>query len=109
MKKSALLFISPLFIQLLFAQEWVKVTSELPAPAKTTLISSDIGAIIFQFDIPGLCDGKVNNSDKNDMWKLNLGNTGYNSADFNMDGMVDMTDKTIFWKTNAGRCSCIVK
>ncbi len=57
----------------------------------------------------GYCDGEINNSDKNDVWKVNYGNSGYYSADFNMDGMVDMNDKTTFWKSNAGKCSCIVK
>jgi len=53
----------------------------------------------------GYADGQVDNPDKNDVWLLNSGSTGYLQGDFNMDGIVDETDKINFWVPDAGKGS----
>jgi hypothetical protein len=53
MKKSGLLLISMIFIQCLFAGDWIKVKTNEPAPAKTTLVSSTIETSVVHFSIPG--------------------------------------------------------
>ena len=50
-------------------------------------------------------DGQVDNKDKDDVWLIQAGSTGYYSADFNMDGQVDDTDAEIIWQPNAGKGS----
>ncbi len=50
-------------------------------------------------------DGSVDNPDKNDIWLINLGNSGYLQPDFNIDGVVDTIDKQHFWDANAGKSS----
>ncbi len=57
----------------------------------------------------GLCDGEINNLDKNDVWQIENGTSGYLYGDLNMDGVVDDIDKTISWETNAGKCTFIIK
>lgn len=51
----------------------------------------------------GNADGQVSNADKNDVWKLQTGLSGYWPGDFNMNGQVDNTDKNLFWKPNTGK------
>jgi hypothetical protein len=55
----------------------------------------------------GNADGQINNTDKNDVWKVESGNAGYKAGDFNMDGQVSNPDKIEKWKPNSGR-SCQV-
>ncbi|MBN3036642.1 MAG: hypothetical protein JW861_13730, partial [Bacteroidales bacterium] len=50
----------------------------------------------------GSADGEVNNSDKNDIWVPQAGNTGYLQGDFTMDGQVNNSDKNDLWKPNVG-------
>ena len=50
-------------------------------------------------------DFKIDNSDKDEVWLPQLGNTGYYFGDFNRDGIVDNTDLDDFWKPNAGKGS----
>jgi hypothetical protein len=57
----------------------------------------------------GRCDGEINNQDKNDVWKIQNGNSGYLPGDLNLDGQVNMNDKTVYWKLNSGKCSMIIK
>lgn len=52
-------------------------------------------------------DGQVDNVDKNEVWAVEYGNTGYYFGDFNRNGIVDNTDKDDFWKPNSGRGSRI--
>jgi len=47
-------------------------------------------------------DNRVDNADKNDVWLIQNGNSGYYFGDFNRDGTVDIDDITDFWKPNAG-------
>jgi hypothetical protein len=54
-------------------------------------------------------DGEVDNKDKNDIWKIQMGSAGYLNGDFDMNGQVEMSDKIAKWKSNAGNCSFIVK
>ncbi len=54
-------------------------------------------------------DYEIDNKDKNDFWKVQLGNSGYLSGDFNMNGQVELIDNTLFWEINAGNCSYIIK
>ncbi|MCF8368574.1 MAG: hypothetical protein K9G76_05990 [Bacteroidales bacterium] len=51
----------------------------------------------------GNADGKIDNSDKNQIWVSQQGNSGYLSADYNMNGIVDEADIQIYWKLNAGK------
>lgn len=52
-------------------------------------------------------DGQVNNEDKNEVWLLEFGNSGYYFGDFNRDGNVDLSDIIDYWKPNAGAGSKI--
>jgi len=55
----------------------------------------------------GDANKQVNNSDKNDVWSLQAGNSGYLSGDFNMDQQVDNLDKNDLWSPNSGSGSQI--
>jgi hypothetical protein len=55
----------------------------------------------------GNIDGNADNRDKNDIWKTNLGLSGYYSADFNLDGQVNTDDKNNIWKPVAGKSSMV--
>ncbi|MFO7889004.1 MAG: S8 family serine peptidase [bacterium] len=46
---------------------------------------------------------EVQNSDKNDYWKVQVGLGGYRSADFNLNGEVQNNDKNDIWKSNVGK------
>lgn len=48
-------------------------------------------------------NGQVQNDDKNDYWKTQVGLSGYRSADFNLNGQVQNDDKNDLWKTNVGK------
>ncbi len=48
-------------------------------------------------------NGQVQNDDKNDVWKVQAGASGYKSADFNLNGQVQNDDKNDFWKKNVGK------
>jgi len=50
----------------------------------------------------GNSDGQINNQDKNDIWLLQNGNSGYLEGDFNMNGTVDEQDK-MQWEPNTGK------
>lgn len=50
----------------------------------------------------GNADGQIDNQDKNDIWLLQNGNSGYLEGDLNMNGNVDSQDKPI-WESNAGK------
>jgi len=51
----------------------------------------------------GNADRQVDNKDKNDVWFIEDGTTGYYSGDFNMDSEVDVDDKIVFWEQNSGK------
>jgi hypothetical protein len=51
----------------------------------------------------GDANGQVSNSDKNEVWRPQSGNSGYLSADFSLDGQVDNNDKNDCWMANSGR------
>ncbi|MBN3035932.1 MAG: hypothetical protein JW861_10130 [Bacteroidales bacterium] len=53
----------------------------------------------------GSADGQVNNTDKNEVWAVQAGSTGYKAGDFNMDSQVNNTDKNDLWKPNTGLSS----
>ena len=55
----------------------------------------------------GKPDGEVNNGDKNDVWALEAGSSGYKAGDFNMDVQVNNGDKIDIWIPNVGRGSQI--
>ncbi|MCD4732129.1 MAG: hypothetical protein K8R74_16095, partial [Bacteroidales bacterium] len=54
-------------------------------------------------------DGEVDNKDKNDIWKIQMGSAGYLNGDFDMNGQVEMSDKIAKWKPNTGNCSFILE
>ncbi|MBE9491671.1 MAG: hypothetical protein IMY70_02190, partial [Bacteroidetes bacterium] len=51
----------------------------------------------------GLCDGVINMDDKIVVWEIEAGISGYHSGDFNMNGNVDNKDKNDNWKPNIGK------
>jgi hypothetical protein len=51
----------------------------------------------------------VDNKDKNDIWKIQMGSTGYLNGDFDMNGQVETVDKSLLWKINAGNSSFIIE
>ncbi len=48
------------------------------------------------------CDGDINESDINLLWKPNAGEAGYRLEDFNLDGQVNNQDKDDCWQPNYG-------
>ncbi|RPI03194.1 MAG: hypothetical protein EHM72_02180 [Calditrichaeota bacterium] len=48
-------------------------------------------------------NGQVQNDDKNDFWKAQVGLNGYQSADFNLNGEVQNDDNNDYWKSNVGK------
>jgi len=47
-------------------------------------------------------NGQIQNDDKNDYWKSNVGTAGYKTSDFNLNGEVQNDDKNDIWKNNVG-------
>ncbi len=47
-------------------------------------------------------NGQIQNDDKNDYWKTQVGAAGYRSGDFNLNGQVQNDDKNDYWKGNLG-------
>ncbi len=43
----------------------------------------------------GLCDGEVNNQDKNDVWEYQYGNNNYLPGDLNLDGNINIEDSIL--------------
>lgn len=72
-----------------------------------------LGGIYAQNEVePGIwamiaADGNANlqvdNNDKNEVWLLQQGLTGYYNGDFNMDSDVNTDDKILSWQLNLGR------
>ncbi|MBN1340099.1 MAG: hypothetical protein JXA03_12290 [Bacteroidales bacterium] len=50
----------------------------------------------------GNADGQSSNNDKNDVWILQAGSSGYLPGDFNLDTQVNNTDKNECWILNSG-------
>ncbi|MBC8527086.1 MAG: T9SS type A sorting domain-containing protein [Candidatus Cloacimonetes bacterium] len=50
-------------------------------------------------------NNQIQNDDKNDYWKVQVGQAGYLSADFNLNGQVQNNDKNDYWKNNVGHGS----
>ena len=53
-------------------------------------------------------NGQVQNDDKNDIWKVQVGTAGYKSADYNLNGEVQNDDKNDIWKLNVGTGTQVV-
>lgn len=53
-------------------------------------------------------NGQVNNLDKNDVWAVQAGQSGYLAGDFDMNGQVNNGDKNDLWIINGGRSSQII-
>jgi hypothetical protein len=49
------------------------------------------------------CNVNIKNFYKNDSWRVQVGQGGYLSADFNLNGQVQNDDKNDYWKANVGR------
>jgi hypothetical protein len=47
-------------------------------------------------------NGQIQNSDKNSYWQVQVGLSGYQSADFNLNGQVQNNDKNSYWSVNVG-------
>ncbi|HPS38497.1 MAG TPA: cohesin domain-containing protein [Candidatus Cloacimonadota bacterium] len=52
-------------------------------------------------------DGNINNSDRNQHWRVQTGLSGYLSADFDLDGFVAPADLIRYWQANNGSSSTI--
>jgi len=50
-------------------------------------------------------DGGVFPSDRNNQWRVQNGQVGYKSADFNLNGIVSNSDLLLYWRVNAGAAS----
>ncbi|MBN1338898.1 MAG: C10 family peptidase [Bacteroidales bacterium] len=50
----------------------------------------------------GNADGQINNADKNDVWAMQAGASGYRTGDFNLDSQVNNNDKNDVWAPNTG-------
>ncbi len=48
-------------------------------------------------------NGQIQNDDKNNYWKTEVGQAGYRSSDFNLNGQVQNDDKNNYWKNNVGK------
>jgi len=48
-------------------------------------------------------NGKVNNVDINNFWKVENGSVGYKTSDFDLNGGVNIADKNSKWKINSGK------
>lgn len=57
------------------------------------------------FSGDGDSNGQVNLGDKIEIWRPQVGSTGYLQGDYNLNGQVDNTDKNLYWRPNAGRGS----
>ncbi|MBN1338860.1 MAG: hypothetical protein JXA03_06015 [Bacteroidales bacterium] len=55
----------------------------------------------------GKSDGQINNGDKNDIWRVQAGSSGYKEGDFSMDVQVNNGDKNDNWVPNVGKGSLI--
>jgi len=53
----------------------------------------------------GNADGFVDIIDRNSVWSLQAGNSGYLPGDFNMNGNVKNQDKNDNWRINLNRSS----
>jgi hypothetical protein len=45
-------------------------------------------------------NGIVENTDETAVWKVSLGQSGYDNGDFDLNGVVQNTDETNYWKPN---------
>ncbi|MBN3034973.1 MAG: right-handed parallel beta-helix repeat-containing protein, partial [Bacteroidales bacterium] len=50
----------------------------------------------------GNADNQINNGDKNDVWVIQAGTSGYRSGDYNLDLEVNNGDKNGVWAPNTG-------
>ena len=48
-------------------------------------------------------NGQVQNDDKNDYWKIEVGTAGYKGSDFNLNGQVQNDDVNDYWKHTVGK------
>ncbi len=48
-------------------------------------------------------NGQIQNDDKNNYWKAEVGQAGYKASDFNLNGQVQNDDKNNYWKNNVGK------
>jgi len=51
----------------------------------------------------GDANNQIENADKNDVWAVQAGASGYLSGDFTMDVQVNNTDKNDIWAPNSGK------
>jgi len=69
------------------------------------------GAAELETDVWGMITGDANNNeevqadDKETIWRVYVGLSGYRPSDFNLNGEVQADDKEIYWRANAGKGS----
>ena len=52
-------------------------------------------------------NGQVQNNDREDLWKIQNGQSGYKSGDYNLNGQVQNNDNEIYFETNNGKGSAV--
>ncbi len=55
----------------------------------------------------GTGNNQIQNDDKNDVWKIQVNQSGYLAGDFNLNGEVQNDDKNNYWKRNVGKGSTV--
>ena len=81
-------------------------TAQAQAYGANPMILIDLSPVVFGcYAGDASNNGQVQNDDKNDYWKAQVGTSGYKSADFNLNDQVQNDDKNGFWRSNVGRGS----
>ncbi len=73
-----------------------------PVPM-TALAGGKFGMVAGDAD----ADGQIQNDDKNGIWRVELGSTGYLRSDFNLSGTVQEVDRSGFWSLRVGKGSTV--
>ncbi|MCF7832705.1 MAG: hypothetical protein K9N05_03900 [Candidatus Marinimicrobia bacterium] len=52
-------------------------------------------------------NGQLQTTDKSNTWNVQVGQSGYKTADYDLNGWVQTTDKTAFYESNVGKGSLV--
>lgn len=93
-----------------------QIASAGQAPVFDFSLAANLYGTGFAEPAPGICalvagdadqNGAVGPSDRNNHWRLQTGQSGYLSADFNLDAYVSPSDRNDFWRANTGRVTSV--
>jgi len=68
----------------------------------------NLGGVYGMIGADGNSDGQISVQDKNDIWAVEVGNSGYYNGDFDMNGNVSNEDKVDLWNPNSGSGSQVL-